>query len=54
MGLRRTVDEKAALIDDLRIKLATQQDQIDQLTRTVAVLRLVAKSVLKRPGVETR
>ena len=54
MRVRRTLEEHEALIDDLRIKLATQQDQIDQLTRTVAVLRLVAKSVLKRPGVETR
>jgi uncharacterized coiled-coil protein SlyX len=54
MGNRRTIEEHQAIIDELRLIVAKQQEQIDQLTRTVAAFRLIAKSVLRRPGVETR
>lgn len=56
-GWRRTAINQLEIIDELRATIAAQQGTIDDLTRTVAVLRLVAKSVLLRrrsEGVETR
>jgi uncharacterized coiled-coil protein SlyX len=54
MSARRSIEEQAARIDELRVMVAKQQAEIDQLTRTVAVLRLLAKSMLRRPGIERR
>ena len=56
MGWRRTAHDQVEIIDELRATIAAQKAEIDQLTRTVAVLRLVAKSILQRnrPGIETR
>ena len=55
-GWRRTAHDQVEIIDELRATIAAQKAEIDQLTRTVAVLRLVAKSILQRnrPGIETR
>ena len=44
MRFRRALDQH--VIDQLQATVATQQEQIDQLTRTVASLRLIAKALL--------
>ncbi len=46
MRFRRALDQH--VIDQLQATVATQQEQIDQLTRTVAALRLIAKALLVR------
>jgi uncharacterized coiled-coil protein SlyX len=52
---RRTNDEKYEIILELRDIVAAQQGQIDQLTRSLAALKLVLKAVLKRNSeIETR
>jgi uncharacterized coiled-coil protein SlyX len=53
-GWRETAQAQLEIIDELRATIAAQETQIDQLTRSVAACRLIAKSMLRRPGIETR
>lgn len=45
---------QAEQIAELRAVIADQQDQLDELTRTVAAWRLIARALLRRPPAETR
>lgn len=53
IGRRRALD--AHIIEQLRATVADQQDTIDELTRTVAAWRLIARALVGRPvDIETR
>jgi len=51
---RRITDEQLAIIDELRHTVARQQEEIDQLTRTLNAWRLIVRAYIGRSRIETR
>lgn len=51
---RRVIEEQLAIIDELRQTIARQQQEIDQLTRTMAAWKLIVRAYIGRGRTETR
>ena len=51
---RRVIEEQLAVIDELRQTIARQQQEIDQLTRTMAAWKLIVRAYIGRGRTETR